>query len=66
MFDHDNLYDQKNINSLNKTFILIKKMNDKYKVKIDPENVRYNRFRKAFKEDIVQKLECEDYEKIIE
>lgn len=41
-------------------------MNDKYKVKIDENDSRYNKLRKAFKDDISQKLECEDYDKVIE
>ena len=41
-------------------------MNDKFKVKIDTTDKRYNKLRECFKDDISQKLECEDYDKVIE
>ena len=41
-------------------------MNDKYKVKIDPNDERYTKLRDSFKDDISLKLECEDYDKVIE
>lgn len=41
-------------------------MNDKYTVKIDPEDSRFIRLKKSFKEEMSKKLECQDYEKIIE
>ena len=47
-------------------FIIKKEMNDKFKVKIDTNDSRYVKLRKSFKDDISQKLECEDYDKVIE
>lgn len=41
-------------------------MNDKYKVKIDNNDSRYVKMRKTLKDDISQKVQCEDYDKIIE
>ncbi len=41
-------------------------MNYKYKVKIDNSDSRYVKLRQSFKDDISQKLECEDYDKVIE
>lgn len=40
-------------------------MNDKYKVKIDTNDSRYVNLRKALKDDLSQKVQCEDYDKII-
>jgi len=40
-------------------------MNDKYQVKIDNNDSRYVKLRKALKDDISQKVQCEDYDKII-
>jgi len=44
----------------------MKAMNDKYKVKIDINDSRYVKMRKSLKDDISQKVQCEDYDKIIE
>ena len=40
-------------------------MNDKYNVKIDNEDSRYLKLRKSVKDDLSQKVQCEDYDKII-
>ena len=41
-------------------------MNDKYKVKIDANDSRYVKLRESLKDDLSQKVQCEDYDKIIE
>lgn len=41
-------------------------MNDKYKVKIDTNDSKYVKLRQSLKDDLSQKVQCEDYDKIIE